>query len=228
MIKKNMEKIINPQILEKEALVLASYAEKKGRESFGHNPFTCYAVVDSPAIDLPNLTASLLEELTSNCAKALTWTRNWDKTIVSINPSQKPGCYLLETDSLRGKNFVAVSTARTVDGLEFVKNMPGGSLATIAINDQKMTIDAFLICYFHMVNELIWDISREYSGGDMVDVDNYSDALELVSTKGFVVNLLPETELLLLKKRDANTSLRIYGSGVNKNVPQILGAVIRK
>lgn len=228
MIKKYMEKIINPQILDKEALILASYAEKKGRESFGHNPFTCYAVVDSPGIDLPNLTASLLEELTSNCAKALTWTRNWDKTIVSINPSQKPGCYLLETDSLRGKNFVAVSTARTVDGLDFVKDMPGGSLAEIAINDQKMTIDAFLICYFHMVNELIWDIARENSDGNRVDVDNYSDALELVSKKGFVVNLLSEAELLLLKRRDANTSLRIYGSGVNKNVPQILGAVIRK
>lgn len=228
MIKKYMEKIINPQILDKEALILASYAEKKGRESFGHNPFTCYAVVDSPAIDLPNLTVSLLEELTSNCAKALTWSRNWDKTIVSINPSQKPGCYLLESDNPRGKNFVAVSTARTVDALDFIEDMPDGSLATIAINSQRMTVDAFLICYFHTVNELIWDISRENSGGDRVSVDNYFDALELVSKKGFVVNLLPEAELLLLKKRDAKTSLRIYGSGVNKNVPQILGAVIKK
>ena len=223
-----MEKIINPQILEKESMILASYAEKKGRETFGHNPFTCYAVVDSPTIDLPNLTASLLEELTNNCAKALTWTRNWDKTIVSINPSQKPGCYLLETDSFRGKNFVAVSTTRAVDTLEYVKGMPSGSLATIAINDQKMTVDAFLICYFHMVNELIWDISRECSGGDRVDVDNYFDALDLVSKKGFEVSLLPESELLLLKKRDANTSLRIYGSRVNKNVPEILGTVVRK
>lgn len=59
-------------------------------------------------------------------------------------------------------------------------------------------------------------------------MDNYFDALDLVSNKGFEIILLPEADLLLLKKRDSNTSLRIYGSRVNKNVPEILGAVIRK
>ncbi|OGD81338.1 hypothetical protein A2572_02355 [Candidatus Collierbacteria bacterium RIFOXYD1_FULL_40_9] len=223
-----MEKLINQQLLNKEKLISEAYAEKKGRELFGDNLFTCFAVVDSPQPDLSTLTLSLLSMLKEKTSEAFLWTKQWDKTIVSIASGQKSGCYLLDSQDNRGKLFVPVATNKLVDSAEIASQLPKGELATIAINSAPMTIEAFIISYFHMVNELVWDVTIANSVNEEVNESAYRYAVDAVSLFGFDLSLLPETELLKIRKKDPSVSLRVYGSKVNKYVPEVIGAVIKK
>lgn len=223
-----MEKLSNTPLLEKETIIQAAYAEKKGRESFGKNPFTCYIKINSPRPNLANLTASLIEELMIKKSEAFIWAKEWDKSIVSISPAQEIGCELLGVEDPRGKLFVPVSTTQTIELGDLVANLPGGEMGIIGINNQPMTIDAFLIVYFHMVNELIWDVAMTDPGSAQVNAKSYGRALDLVASKGFSVGLLSEEEMVKAKKGDPQTSMRIYGSKVNKFVPQVMGIIINK
>ncbi len=223
-----MEKQPNLSLLsEKEELILAVFSEKKGREVHALNPYTCYVNIGSPTPDLAVLTASMLEELERKPFEAKVWASRWDKSIISVSAGGKPGCSLLRDDDLRGKSFVAVSTTKLVNSAELLCQMPTGELGFIGINDRPTTVDGFLISYFHMVNELIWDLALEQSSGEYVDLNGYGKALQLVIEKGFSVGLVSEEEIIELKKLDPKTTIRIYGSKKSKFVPEILGAIIK-
>lgn len=223
MERSNQVSILN----NKEAFIEAVYAEKKGRDTYSPGIFTCYINIDCPLPRLPSLTALMLEELSNNNFEACEWASKWDKSIISIAPDNKSGCVFLRDDDPKGKIFVPVLTTKTLDVSPLLESMPEGELAFIGINNQPMTIDAFLITYFHMVNELIWDTAIKQQGGRKVEVRNYIRALEEVMEKGFSVGLISEEEIIRIKTQKPNTSVRIYGSKVNPYVPQIMGAIIK-
>lgn len=209
-------------------MIQQSFAEKKGRESFGQNPFTCYINIDSPMPNLPLLTASFLDQLVENSEQAFRWASKWDKSVISISPTNELGCVFLLGDDLKGKNFVPVSTTLKREPSDLLKNMPEGQLAFIGMNNKPTTVDGFLISYFHLVNELIWDRACVASGEKTVNLVTYRKALEEVTNGGFTVGVISETEIVQAKKADPRISVRIYGSNVNSSVPQIMGAVIPK
>lgn len=211
----------------KELVIRESFADKKGRVESSDNPFTCYINISSPMPDIKSLTASMLEVLMDDVSSAYVWALNWDKSIVSVSTGSGSFCNLLPTGDKRGKSFVPVSTTRTMDGSGLLMDFPEGRLGLLAINDQPQTIDAFLISYFHILNELIWDLALTKSIVPKPSKINYSDALNQVASEGFSACILPEGEIIAIKQNRPETSIRVYGSQVNKFVPQILGAVIR-
>lgn len=222
----NIEK--DKQLLsEKELVIRESFADKKGRSDSSVSPYTCYIKINSPEPDMQSLTASLLESLMEDTSNAYIWAMNWDKSIISVSSGSSSFCSLIPTGDQRGKNFVPVSTTRPIDANRLLNGFPEGKLGLLAINSQSQTTDAFLISYFHMVNELIWDIALSKSVSGKPTRVCYEQALELVADQGFMVCVMPEEEIILRKQRNPTTSLRIYGSQVNRFVPQILGAVIR-
>ncbi len=223
-----MEKIINTSTVEKEALISAAFAEKKGRESFGDNPFTCYISINSPRPNLAYITASLLEELSNKTREAFLWTKKWDKSIVSVAPGHESGCLLLPSGDVKGKTFVPVTTIKTAEVESLIAQLPELAGDEVIINSKPMTIDAFLIVYLHLINELIWDKALAFSGGVNVNGETYEVALKEVCLKGFSVQLMSEEKILDVRKRDPLASMRIYGSKVNKFVPEVMGLVINK
>jgi len=211
----------------KDLVIRESFADKKGRVESTVNPFTCYISINSPTPDLKILTASMLDVLLDDISNAYVWALNWDKSIVSVSSGPGSFCSLLPTGDKRGKGFVPVSTTRTIDGSELLIGFPQGKLGFLVVNDQPQTIDGFLISYFHIVNELIWDLALAKSVTKKPSKINYSDALNQVANEGFVFCTMPEAEIIAAKQNRPETSVRVYGSQVNKFVPQILGAVIR-
>ena len=223
-----MEKITNQnQMFDRSTLIKEAFEAKNSREMYGENPYTCYINIDSPMPDLALITASLLEHLQENPLEAYLWTKSWDKSIVALNPKESVGCHLLQRTDSRGKLFVPVMTTTPVETERLIKVLPEGELATIAVNEDARTIDAFLICYLHLVNELIWDLTMIEAKEGKLSAKTYKFAVEQVIEKGFVTAVMAEEEILMAKIENPNTSLRIYGSGVNKYVPQIMGAVIK-
>lgn len=211
----------------KELVIRESFAEKKGRSEGSVNPFTCYININSPEPDLQRLTASMLEILMEDISNAYVWALNWDKSIVSVSSGLGDFCSLIPTGDKRGKNFVPVSTVRNIDGSKLLRDFPEGNLGLLAVNEKSKTTDAFLISYFHMINELIWDLALSKSTTTRPSKINYADALNQVVSDGFLPCVLPESEIIAMKQNQPKTSVRVYGSKVNKFVPQILGAVIR-
>lgn len=209
----------------RETFIRSAYAEKKGRDVLSENPYTCYIKINSPKPNLPCLTSELLDELDSNRYQAFTWALMWDKSIVSIAPNGQIGCELLLGDDPKGKNYLPVATTKPIDSSVLLQDMPEGELGVIAINDAPMTIDAFLIVYFHMVNELVWDLAR--SENEKPNLTHYSTALDAVLTRGFSVTTITEQEIMRAKALNPDTSVRIYGSKVNGSVPQIMGAILK-
>lgn len=212
--------------VDREAFIKSVYAEKKGREVNGKNPFTCYVAINSPKPSLPLLTASLLEELAAHPYEAYYWTLRWDKSVISVSPGSIQGCMLLHEDDPRAKAYVPVSTTKPINSTQLIQDMPPGNLGIICINDQPMTVDSFLITYFHMVNELAWDIARLNQDGK-VDIKSYTSAVDAITSEGFSIQLMPEEEIILKKLNDPTTSVRIYGSKVNPFVPEIMGAIMK-
>lgn len=211
----------------KELLIRETFADKKGRSDSGVSPYTCYIKIDSPEPDLQILTASLLESLMDDASSAYVWALNWDKSIICVSSGPNSFCSLVPTGDQKGKHFIPVSTTRSIDGSRLLKGFPEGKLGLLAINRQSQTTDAFLISYFHMVNELIWDLTLAKSVSGKPSRSSYEQALELVANEGFTTCVMSEEEIISAKQNNLSTSLRIYGSQVNKFVPQILGAVIR-
>lgn len=209
-----------------ERLIELAYAEKKGREAFGSNPYTCYVAINSPKPDLSLLSESLLSELAENYDKAFVWARSWDKTIVSISPTQPLGCFLMSTDDIKGKMFVPVMTNLVADQSRLLQGLSRAGVGQLVLNNQETTVDAFMICYFHMLNELVWDLTLDYSNGKDPTEESYLLALIAVKSGGFEVSIASTEDLLKISKNSSRASLRIYGSKINKYVPQVMGAVV--
>lgn len=218
---------LNPPLTDKEAFIKTQFAEKKGRPTFGDNPYTCYISINTPEPNLPYLTASLLIELSKDKSAARTWTERWDKSIMCIAPNNVVGCTLMRGDDLEGKKYLPVSTSKVIDTDKLVAQMPEGNGMTLAINEKPMTTDAFLISYFHMVNEAIWTEALKIQGDENVRLASYSQALDQIMTDGFSVKLMSDEEIILAKLSNEDTDVRIYGSHRNEYVPQIMGAVLR-
>lgn len=214
-----------PSLGSREAFIKAVYADTKGREVDSPNSFTCYVAIDSPTPNLGILTASMLDVIYGNIQNAYVWAAGWDKSIISIAPNNQLACVLLSDDDPAAKNFAPVSTTKTVDKFGLIKNLPDGDLAVIKINDKPMTIDAFLIVYFHMVNELIWSLTRVFQSLGQIQTKGYSAAVNQVMDRGYGVILACEEEIIQEKIQNSNISMRIYGSKVNPYVPQIMGTV---
>ncbi len=222
-----MEKTPNTPFLERENLIRATYAEKKGREAFGENPYTCYVNIESPEPDLSQITATLLDQLQTRPLEAFLWTKAWDKSIVGLNPKESLGCHLMDVADVRSKLYVPVMTTVPVAVEKMVRSLPDGDLAMLGVNVEAVTVDAFLVCYLHLVNELVWDQTIAESGGGRPSASSYKRAVECVAERGFVTVLMTEEEILATKLHNPQTSLRIYGSMVNKYVPKVMGAVIK-
>jgi hypothetical protein len=209
---------------DRESFIEANFMDKKGRDGSLRNPFTCYINIGSPGPNLPLLTASFLEQLQQNRDYAFIWASRWDKSIVSVAPKFESGCVFLSDGDVLAKNFLIVSTTKLIDQATLLSQMPPAGEYTIGINDQPTTIDAFLISYFHMLNELIWDLTVKKSDNQKLTVASYSDAIDYVTRVGFSIMLMPEAEIIATKN-NTDVSVRIYGSQVNPYVPKILGLV---
>ncbi|CAN5321745.1 hypothetical protein BH10PAT1_BH10PAT1_6650 [soil metagenome] len=220
---------LNLSVTDKRAaFIQANYAEKKGRGVGLKSNMTCYISIDSPFPNLPYTTALMLEELSLNKDDAFIWTRDWDKSIISVAPDNKLRCDFLEDSDLKRKTFAPVSTTKVTDVQQLLNDLPQGELAVIKMNSQPTTIDAFLISYFHMVNQLIWDTAIAIERNVNVTRKSYSQALDLVMNRGFSTGIANDTEIIMAQTEDPDVSVRIYGSNVNKFVPQIMGAIIKK
>lgn len=214
------------QFSSQEAFIQAMYAEKKGRDVHAANPFTCYINTPAPQPDLPLLTASFLEVLSSAGRDAYYWGLTWDKSIITVSPGFKSGCVFLPTGDQRGKAYAPVSTTKPIDTAAAVAAMPAGDLGTVCINQEAQTTDAFLIVYFHMASELIWDLGLKNSLDDKPTPPAYIAALDEVLARGFNLGLLTSAEIIQAKSQKPDTSVRVYGSRVNRFVPQIMGAIL--
>jgi len=213
---------------EDNILIELAYSEKRGREVFVDNPYTCYVTINGPRPNLVSLTECVLDELVKDYKKSFIWAKHWDKTVISISPLQNQDCCILSSDDLKGKMFVPVSTSKFVDQTGLSESVKSGSAGIVMINSQEMTIDGFLICYLHMVNELIWVMAQRNSDNGVINENSYSYALDAVREKGFEVAFVDVEGLLRATREKPETFLRVYGSNVNKKVPKIMGAVTIK
>ncbi len=215
----------NTNIIDRKAFIESAYAEKRGRMS-GAGLQTLYVNIHSPMPNLAFLTRSLLGELRRNTYLSYEWANCWDKTIISVAPDMKDGARLLYSDDSLGKNFIPVSTTRMVNSSDLIQPMPECGRVTVGINDRPMTTEAFLITYFHMVSELIWD-SAVTLGRGTADLSSYDEALRGVVNTGFTTRLISEIEIIKAKTLRPELPVRIYGSRVNRFVPEIMGIVMK-
>lgn len=222
MERKNI--INNPN---REVFIKFAYADKKGRDIASPNPFTMYINIGSSYPDLPFLTASLLQELAKNPDDSKTWASRWDKSIIAVAANSTNYCDFLPNYDSKGKSYIPVKTKGIIDSSVLLSTMPKSNGPFIGINNMQTTTDGFLISYFHMVNELLWDKAIEKGNGS-VDTESYLASLNEVMVEGFSVGLLSEDEMIKAKILNPGTSMRIYGSRVNPFVPEIMGVILTK
>jgi hypothetical protein len=107
-------------------------------------------------------------------------------------------------------------------------NLPEVGANKIILNSQPVPIEAALISYVHMVDELVLDVyeKRKSLGNWSTGEQRYASALEKVRQGGISLKVASQDEILALKAANPAISVRLYGSGVNKNVPKVMGAAI--
>lgn len=217
------------QINERETLLKVLWDGKKGRPDRLNN-YALYVGLNSPTPDLQALTRSMLEQLSdrSNVYDSYHWAEGWGRVVISVHPDQRLRCLLGDMRDNDNKNFVPVVTTQITDLDEMFKEFPRGSLGKILINRQPMTVEAGLISYIHMVDELIWDTFREkqVTTGSRDVLSLYQDAVAMVASQGFSVETATEEEILNARRGNPKVSVRLYGSGVNKSVPKVMGAFV--
>lgn len=207
--------------MEKETFIQNIWTDKKGK-SDGPAPFGLYIALDSPRPNLEHLTNSVLRVLSENTNDAHLWARTWGRVVICVAPGGKPQCNLNYIDDPESKRYVPVQTTQILDTSEvarLISPITKGSLATIVLNNQPTTIEAFLISYIHMVDELIWEIFRARK-------TRYSEVVKKVMSDRFSICLGTEDQILSTKMSNPTVSVRLYGSGVNKNVPKVMGGII--
>ena len=205
--------------MQKEELIQNIWNDKKGKEN-GRAPYALYVALDSPRPNLEILTDSMFKVLSENTYEAPRWAETFGRAVICVGPGNNLECVLGEVKDDRSKRFVPVQTTEILN-LEDMERLTSpiktGSMAEIVLNSQPMTIEAFLISYVHMVDELIWELFRKSF--------RYGPSLKRVIDSGFTVSLGSEEEILTAKVEDPTVSVRLYGSGVNKNVPKVIGGI---
>lgn len=213
---------------EKTSLIQSTWVDHKGRLS-GKGRYAIYVALDSPRPDFYKITNLMFGELSKeeNLLEAEHWARFWGKVVVCVAPGGNLDCILADVDDDKNKSFLPVSTAVKLPATEFFGGFPQGELATVLINNKLSTVEAVVISYVHLIDELIWDIYQSNNQLSKTAI-NYRKAVNLVKDKGFSMIPAKEEDILLAKKMDPLVSIRIYGSGVNKDVPKVMGGIIRK
>lgn len=208
--------------IEKDSLIQVIWADKKGRLSRQGN-IALYVALDSPRPSFLDLTRLMLDELSSEAKRygALEWARTWGKVVVCVQPKGGLGCFLADVEDTKSKNFVPVVTNARILTEELVCDFPDGNLAEVILNNQPTTVEAATICFIHMVDEMIWDIYRKNNL-------TYQEAVMEVVNKGFGLRVASEESILEAVRIDSRVSVRLYGSGVNKDVPKVMGGILWK
>lgn len=208
--------------IEKDSLMQAIWADKKGRLSRQGN-IALYVALDSPRPSFMDLTRLMLEELANEAKRyaALEWARTWGKVVVCVQPRGGLGCFLADVEDAKSKNLVPVVTNARILAEELIEDFSDGNLAEVVLNNQPTTVEAATICFVHMVDEMIWDIYRK---SDLT----YPEAVMKVLNIGFGLSIASDEEILEAVKIDSRVSVRLYGSGVNKDVPKVMGGILWK
>ncbi|MDO8452396.1 MAG: hypothetical protein Q7S79_01445, partial [bacterium] len=187
-----------------------------------------YIALDCAKPDLADLTKGLLEALSSS-GHSLDWALHYGRVLVGINNQLNTGCVLLGDHDEKTSNYTTLRTTALIEPSELIQTLPRGTLAEIVINEQSTTVEGLVITYAHLIDELVLDTYNKLLRAPKTDsAVVYQDAISLVMRHGFSVRTANTAEILGAKKADPKTSIRIYGSGVNKDVPQIMGAVVYK
>ncbi|MEK7497467.1 MAG: hypothetical protein AAB656_00940 [Patescibacteria group bacterium] len=209
---------------EKEFLLTEAWENKKDKVDIDGS-LALYVSVASPNPNLfltSSITIQMLEALSASPQQAEEWSRTWGRVVVCIKPGFEQMCLLGEISDPKNKLFIPLKTKQKFAPTEIIGGFPNGDLAQIVINSQPTTIEAFLISYVHIVDELIWEHFRSSGSSD------YPGALQSVISSGFSLVSACEDEILFQKKGNPLMSLRLYGSMVNKDVPRVMGGIIFK
>lgn len=211
-------------LLEKERTVLLEslWLEHRGRS--GEGSLALYVALGSPRPNLDSLTQKMFVAL-SEYPNSQYWASTFGRVLICVRPGCIEECVLGRVKDIKNKMYVPISTTRKLSFQELqqlVEPFPGGSEGTIVMNNQPATIEAFLISYIHMLDELIWDIYRNDSRAER----RYSQALEFVRQNRFSVTFGSEDEILQLRMINPRVPVRLYGSGVNRDVPRVMGGII--
>lgn len=205
----------------KQQLIQTLWDDKKGKS--GSSSHGLYVGLSSPNPDLVSITGSMLEQLSASPREAFFWAQSWGRLAIAVRAGFTDRCLLADSNDDKNKNFIPIATTRLVSPVGLIAPLPQGELGTILLNSKRTTVEAILISYLHMVDELIWDFSRTKSQRD--PIDNYQQSLYQVLERGFSTRLASESEILALREADNSISVRLYGSGVNKDVPKVMGAI---
>lgn len=182
-----------------------------------------YVALTSPRPNFLDLSRLMLDELSSGNGdkryEALEWARTWGKVVICIHPENKQGCFLVDTEDRKSKSFVPIVTTAKILPEQLLGDFSYGNLAEVVLNNRATTVEAATICFVHMVDEMIWDIYRK---GDLT----YQEAVMDVINKGFELRTAHEDDILEAVRINSKVSVRLYGSGVNKDVPKVMGGIL--
>lgn len=222
-----MERILSEQ--EKQTLIGQIWSDHRGRRDTNRS-YALYVSLDSPSPDLDEITKKMLGVLLKSPSFSLDWAEDWGRVVVCVGPGSELGCRLAHTKDDASKKFIPVQTTRKLEKSEvedLLNPLPRGRSGLVLLNDQQTTIEGFLISYIHMIDELIWDIYRSVLNvGDKQNWPTlYADSVRLVQQNGFFAQLASEDEILLTRVANDRAKVRLYGSGVNKDVPKVMGVV---
>lgn len=217
-------------ITEEEKLQMIGEIWKDQKERSSSGPYALYMAIDSPRPNLGSLTDSILETLSNDISRAENWSRTWGRLVICVRPGGTFESTLGDIDDEDNKIYVPIVTTQGLsiqERQQLIDTLPQGRLRLIMLNDQPTTIEAFLISYLHMVDEMIWEIYRQNRrGSEKKHITIFKEVLDLVAEERFSVALGSEEEILMAKKTNPQVSVRLYGSMVNKNVPKVLGIVL--
>lgn len=223
----------NIENLSDEALLKLIWDDKNGRAQRLPR-FGLFVALDNPKPNLAVTTKRLLQALLENPDYSQEWAETWGKVVVCVGPAGKLQCILREESDDKNRSLIKLESNSLLSPADLITDFPQGKGATIVLNSQPTTVEAFIISYVHMVDELIWTLCQKKLRQNPV-VDHYpatnrylrySQALQEVIESGFNIKVADTKQILDLKRNNLNISVRLYGSKVNKQVPSVMGAVI--
>lgn len=214
--------------IEKQALIQRSWEEKKGRLVGSYSPYALFVPLDNPLPNLARVTLGMLEALAQDSRVSEYWAKTWGKVVVCVGPKSRQNIFMGEVDDDRNRAFVPVTTNLKIIPESLVDNLPDGVAGKIILNNTPTTPEAIVISFVHMMDELIWDLYQGKLKMARLSASPklYQQSLAEVRSKGFSLYFAGEEAILTETKDNPNVSIRLYGSGVNKDVQQVIGAVI--
>ncbi len=211
---------------DRDQIIEATWNNTKDRLIDDAGSQALYVSLDSPRPNFTALTHLMLEAMQSEQAES--WARRFGRLVISIRAQSGLSCQLADVNDKKSKLYIPVNTQARLDPAELIPDFPEGSLGTILLNDKPTTVEAILISYLHMVEELVWDRYRVNLAEKNQSANSqlYQETVGEVIAGGFSVQTMSEEQILKTKRLRPSTSIRLYGSGVNKDVSKIMGAIV--